>query len=185
MFTDLQVRCMKKTQHGYLVSAPRCSGLNWEDSKSDRLCLDIWGMEDCSFRCLHLGWDLKTWAALTWPFHEPWLPPSMAVSVVWFLTKHQAQVFQRTRQKFIGFYEFIVSHLLPFAGDQQVTSLLRCKGRRIWLHLSGGKTREQGVGRLLQPSLKDTISHPNKRFWGQECIITTIVYNCLAIIRSR
>lgn len=90
-----------------------------------------------------------------------------------FPARLQAQVFQWTKQKFIGFYEFIVSHLLYFVVYKQVIRWPSFKGRRIWLHLL---MREwQGNERLLQPVLKNTICHNQQDSERQKSVFSDIV----------
>lgn len=125
--------------------------------------------EGLFIQMLHQGWeDLKTRATYIWLFHRSWLPQSMAApGLVRFPTRLQARVFQWTKQKFIGFYEFIVSHLLHFVVYKQVIRLPRFKGRRIWLHhLMREWQGSKGMAGLLQPSLKSTICHNQQKILG-------------------
>lgn len=85
-------------------------GLSWQDSKAGSkgaLISRAWNhLKDCSFRCcIRAG---RTWRlglliydfSIGLGFLRAWLP-----QMVRFPTRLQAQVFQWTKQKFIGFYE--------------------------------------------------------------------------------
>lgn len=136
-----QVRYLKKTPHGCLVSAPSCCGHSWEDSNADSKRVLISEarshLEDCSCTCPHLGWDLKTRAAHPWPFHVSWLPPSMAAPGGLVPYKTRSTSIPENEAEVHGLIWVLVSHLLPFIGNKQVTSLPRIKGRS-WLQLFMG-----------------------------------------------
>lgn len=139
--------------------------------------LDISGMElfeGLFIQMLHQDWeDLMTWATYAWLFCMSWLPPSMAASGGQVSCETPGTSVSVNKAELIGFYEFMVSHLLCFVVYKQVTRWPSFKGRRIWLHLL---MREwQGNGRPLQPSLKNTVCHNQQDSERQKPVFTDIV----------